>query len=429
MLLTACFMGLGMHLGAWRYRDEDPLDYTRPDFFRSLARTAERGKLHAVFLADTLTNAEEGTDRPALGALDPAVVLATMAGVTDRIGLVGTSSTTFNQPYDLARRYATLDHLSNGRAAWNAVTTFVPTVADNFGSASLPDRSERYSRAAEFCEVVLELWDSWAADAVVGDRDAGLFADPERVTPIDHVGPHFNVRGPMTMPRSPQGRPALFQAGGSDAGRDLAARYADVVFTVQNVQSEAVAFRADLRARAAAHGRAAGAVKVLPGLLPVLGSTMEEARARKVALDEGLGTQPELAKLARRVGVPAEELELDAPLPVDKLIPEDEFKGSAGFRAAVVALAQERGLTVRQILAENGGGHLQVVGTPASVADLMVRWYDAGAGDGFNLMVDVLPSGLDQIVDQLVPELQRRGVFHQDYKHELFLDNLGVGVA
>ncbi len=425
MLLSSCFMGLGMHLSAWQARSGDASDYVNPDFYRGLAAKAESGKIHAIFLADTLTNAEEGTDRPALGALDPLVVLATCAGVTERIGLVGTSSTTFNDPYDLARRFATLDHLSNGRAAWNAVTTFVPAVAENFGGRPLPDRDERYDRADEFCEVVLKLWNSWQEGALVGDKDAGVFADPGAVGPIDHHGKHFEVRGPLTMPQSPQGRPAMFQAGSSGAGRDLAAKYGDVVFTAQNLVEEAVAFRRDILERAELLGRG-GQVKVMPGLLAVLGATEAEARERKRVMDDAAGNGPELAKLARRIGIPVERLHLDRPIPVDELVPDEQFSGSVGFRNAAVNLAVKEGLTVRELLVRNGGGHLQVVGAPEQVADVIEEWWSAGAVDGFNLMIDMLPSGLDDAVDMLVPELQARGLFHQEYPFATLRENLGV---
>lgn len=426
ILLLATIMGLGMHLAAWRARDTPAADYVDVGFYQDIARTAERGKLHGVFLADTLTNAEEGTDRPALGAMDPAVVLATMAAVTERVGLVGTASTTFNEPFELARRFATLDHLSRGRAAFNAVTTFVPAVAENFGGKPLPDREQRYDRAREFLEVVIKLWDSWADGALVGDAQAGVFADPDRVRPINHRGEHFEVRGPLTMPRSPQGRPALFQAGSSPAGRDLAGRYADVVFTAQNVLAAGQEFRAQVRERAVAHGRDPDSVKIVPGLLPILGDTEAAAQARKRELDELAGTGPDLNKLARRIGVPVEALELDKPLPVELLVPDEQFSGSVGFRNAAVRLAVDEGLTVRELLVRNGGGHLQVVGTAEQIADTIEHWHREGAADGFNLMIDIVPSGLHDAVDMLVPELQDRGLLHRDYAHETLRANLGV---
>ncbi|HEY4281066.1 MAG TPA: LLM class flavin-dependent oxidoreductase [Conexibacter sp.] len=426
LILSATIMGLGMHLAAWRQRDGEASDYVDPDLYRELARTAEAGKLHCIFLADTLTNAEEGADRPALGALDPAVLLSTMAGVTERVGLVGTASTTFNAPFDLARRFSTLDHLSRGRAGWNAVTTFVPAVAENFGGTPLPDREQRYENAAEFIEVVLALWESWGEGALLGDKAGGRFADPELVRSIDHRGKSYEVRGPLTMPRSPQGRPALFQAGSSEAGRDLAAHFADVVFTAQNVLDAAVGFRADVRERTAAYGRDPDSIKIVPGILPILGATEAEARARKAELDDLAGTGPELGKLARRIGLPIELLKLDEQIPFDKLVPEEQFSGSLGFRRAALQLAEAERLTVRELLVRNGGGHLQVIGTAEQVADKVEQWHGAGAVDGFNIMVDVVPSGLHDAVDQLVPELQRRGLLQTEYEHETLRENLGV---
>lgn len=426
LLLLATIMGLGMHLSAWRVREGPAADYVDVGLYQRLARTAEAGRLHAIFLADTLTNAEEGTERPALGAMDPALVLAAMAAATERIGLVGTASTTFNEPFDLARRFATLDHLSRGRAGWNAVTTFVPAVAENFGGRPLPDREQRYDRAREFVQVVQALWDSWEPGALVGDQASGVFADPDRVAPIDHRGPHFQVRGPLTVPRSPQGRPALFQAGSSPSGIDLAGRFADAVFTAQNLLPAAREFRSAVRRAAAAHGRDPDRVKVLPGLLPILGDSEQAARARKRELDEVAGTGPELAKLARRLGLPVEALALDRPIPVDRLVPDAQFRGSVGFRDAAVRLSVEEGLTVRELLVRNGGGHLQVVGAPEQVADVIEQWHRAGAVDGFNLMIDVVPSGLEDVVDGLVPELRRRRLFHDEYEHATLREHLGV---
>lgn len=399
MILTATVMGLGMHHGAWRFRDGAAFDHLDPEFHIGIARTAERGGLHALFLADTLDVSEERFARPNLGALDPAVVLAVMAAHTERIGLVGTSSTTFNEPYNLARRFASLDRMSRGRAGWNAVTTFVPDVAGNFGGSPLPDHDQRYARAAEFLDVVLGLWDSWGPDAAIGDKDRNVYVDPRRVRALHHRGEHFTVRGPSTLPPSGQDRPVVFQAGSSPGGRELAARYADVVFTAQNTLAGAVAFRSDIRRRVVGHGRHPDAVKILPGLLPVLGSTGAEAQARKDRLDDLRGIGPELEKLALRVGVPVSDLDPDGPLPFALIRANTGFRGSHGFRDAAVGLAEREGLTVRELLHANGGGHLQVVGTPEALADTAAEWVGAGAADGFNLMIDVFPSGLDVVVD------------------------------
>ncbi|NMO93136.1 NtaA/DmoA family FMN-dependent monooxygenase [Actinomycetospora sp. TBRC 11914] len=426
LVLTATVLGLGMHQGAWRFRDGDPFDHLRLDHHLEIARLAEAGGLHALFLADTLDGAEERYARPSLGALDPVVVLAAAAAVTERIGLVATSSTSFNEPYNLARRFASLDRISGGRAGWNAVTTFVPTAAAQFGDAPLPDHAARYARAAEFLDVVTGLWDSWDDDALVGDKATGRYVDADHVHPLHHRGEHFSVAGPAPLPGSAQGRPVIFQAGSSGPGRDLAARYADVVFTAQNTLEAARAFRADLRARAAALGRDPDTLLVLPGLTPVLGDTDEAAAARKTALDEARGIAPELEKLALRVGVPVAELALDEPLPVERIRADAGFRGSHGFRDAAVELAVRRGLTVRELLAENGGGHLQVVGTPDRVADVVETWVDAGAADGFNLMVDVVPDGLAAIVDEVVPRLRKRGRFPAEYAGSTLREHLGL---
>jgi FMN-dependent oxidoreductase (nitrilotriacetate monooxygenase family) len=424
-LLTATVMGLGMHLGAWRYRDGDPYDYLRLDYFRDIARTAERGLLHALFLADTLALSEENLERPNLGAHDPAIVLAALASVTEHLGLVATTSTTFNEPFNVARRFATLDHLSGGRAAWNVVTTFVPDVAANFGSAALPQHDDRYTRAEEFLDVVLGLWASWRPGSQVGDKAGGVFADRDRVVRLDHHGRHFRVAGPLTLPATPQGRPVIFQAGASEQGRRLAARTADVVFTVQNTLDGAAAFRSDIRGRATAYGRSADAVKVMPGIVPLIGRTREEAQQRKLELDE-LSADAELRKLAVRVGVPVGALKLDEPLPVHLIRENTSFNASHGFRDAAVRLAETEGLTVRELLYRNGGGHLQVVGTAADVADTIERWHAAGAADGFNLMIDVFPDGLDAVIGELVPELQRRGLFHTNYEGATLRESLGL---
>lgn len=425
LILLTTAMGVGMHLGAWRHREADPFDYLTLDFYKHIAQTAEGGVLHGLFLADTLALSEENLERPNLGALDPVVVLSTLVGVTDRLGLVATSSTTFNEPFNLARRFSALDHLSGGRAGWNAVTTFVPDVAANFGASDLPRHDDRYARAEEAMDVVLALWQSWGDGALTGDKLTGQFADRSRVSPIDHIGPHFSVRGPLTLPRTRQGRPVVFQAGASESGRRLAARTADVVFTVQNTRSAATEFRSDMRRRASEFGRSPDSIKVVPGLVPVIGATRQEARERKRALDD-LSAEAELRKLALRIGIPVDALELDKPLPTDLINANSSFNASHGFRDAAVRLATEENLTVRELLYRNGGGHVQVVGTPDDITDLIADWYSTGAVDGFNLMIDVLPDGLDRFVADVVPRLQDRGLFRTEYRGDTFRDDLGL---
>jgi FMN-dependent oxidoreductase (nitrilotriacetate monooxygenase family) len=426
MILTAALMhGLGIHLGAWMARDGAASDYVAPSLYTELARKAEAGKLHALFLAEQLTNQENGVDRPC-GTLDAVTVLALMAAVTERIGLVGTASTTYNQPYELARRFATLDHLSRGRAGWNSIATQNPTVVSQFGGGEHPDHEDRYGRADEFIEVVLKLWDSWEEDALVGDKASGMFGRADLVHDINHVGKYFSVKGPLPFPRTPQGRPVVFQAGASPRGREQAAKYADCVFTAQHLMEDAVDFRSDMRRRAQLEGRDPGTIKILPGMSLILGETEEKAWERKKRLEGVLGTGPNVAKLARRLGVPVEAMELDKPVPLDRLVPEAEFKGSIGFRRSMLNLAAKENLTVRELSLRYGGGHQEVIGTPKQIADEMQAWMQAGAADGFTLMIDMLPSGMNDVVDMLVPELQQRGMFHSDYEHEMLSDNLGV---
>jgi FMN-dependent oxidoreductase (nitrilotriacetate monooxygenase family) len=425
LILNAAVLGLGLHMGAWRYREGDPFDYTKMEFYQEIGQIAESGCLQAIFLADTLAVAEENFERPNFGAMDPTIVLAAVASATKHVGLVATASTTYNEPYNLARRIATLDHLSRGRASWNIVTTFIPDVAANFGTAELPNHDDRYERAEEFVDVVTRLWDSWEDEALIGDKLTGRFADASRVHAIDHRGSHYTVRGPITLPRSPQGRPVLYQSGSSGPGRDLAARFADAVFTPQNTIEAAKEFRADVRRRTEERGRNPDDIKIIPGLLPILGGTEVEARARKDKLDE-LGGQAELKKLALRVGLRVEDLKLDEPLPTKLIEDNDHFRASEGFRDAVVRLAIEEKLTVREILYRNGGGHVQVVGTPEQVADVIEIWHREGAVDGFNLMIDALPDGLRDFVEQVIPILQRRDAFRREYVGTTLRSNLGL---
>ncbi|MGE0629345.1 MAG: LLM class flavin-dependent oxidoreductase [Hyphomicrobiaceae bacterium] len=425
VILNTVVMGLGMHPGAWRFRDGSAYDYTDLAYFEHIARVSEKGAIHAIFLADTLAVSEENYERPNLGALDPTVVLSVLAGMTSHLGLIATASTTFNEPYNIARRISSLDHLSGGRAAWNIVTTFVPDVAANFGNAGLPQHDDRYVKAEEFVDIVVKLWESWGEGSTVGDKTRPVFADPTRIHAVDHEGPNYWVKGPLTLPRTPQVRPVLFQAGSSGPGRNLAARVADVVFTAQNTTKAALEFRADIRRRVQQFGRNPDKVKVMPGLMPVLGGTEAEARARKDKLDE-CGGQAELKKLALRVGCRVEDLKLDQPLPVEKILANDKFRASEGFRAAALRLSTEENLTVREILYRNGGGHRQVVGTPEQVADTIETLWREGAADGFNIMIDAFPTGLDDFVNEVVPLLQKRGIFRTEPVGRTLRESLGI---
>jgi FMN-dependent oxidoreductase (nitrilotriacetate monooxygenase family) len=309
------------------------------------------------------------------------------------------------------------------------VTTYNSSVAKAFGMPAHPEHDDRYARAAEFIEVARELWDTYEEGALVGDKAKRVFIDPDRVHDINHHGEFYDVEGRLPFSRSPQGRPVIFEAGSSPVGRDLAARTADVVFTAQHTIESAVEFRADIRARAAEYGRDPDTIKVLPGMVAILGATEEQAQARKEALDEAAGVVANLRQLAGRTGMPIETLELDKPFPVHLMPPDSEYKGSVGFRRSLVDLAVKENLTVGELLKRTSGAvHHQMVGTPAQIADAMQERLDAGAADGFTMMIDELPSGVDDVVDLLVPELRARGLFHEDYEHETLRANLGIDV-
>jgi FMN-dependent oxidoreductase (nitrilotriacetate monooxygenase family) len=431
MILSAALMhGLGHQPGAWRVRKGPSSDYVSPDMYAAIARKAEEGKLHVVFLAEQITNQEVGAQRPC-GAMDTASVLSYMAAVTSRIGLVGTASTTYNQPYDLARRFATVDHLSKGRVGWNCVTTAHAVAAEMFGTGSHPEALERYSRADEFLDVVIKLWESWDRDALVDDKKNNVFADPSKIHAINHKGENFSVRGPLPFPRSRQGRPVIFHAGSSPAGRDQSARFADVIFTAQHTIEGARAFRADMRRRAEEHGRHPDSIKVLPGMNVILGETMDEAKRKKLALDNALTLDQLLATMARICGVSPALLRehLDRPFPIDELPSDEQLKNGIGWRKSIIDLVLAENLTVREVLTRAPSSHHHIVGTAAMVADAMEERLAAQAADGFTMMVDMLPEGVDDIVNLLVPELQRRGLFHKEYSHSYLRDSLGLAGA
>jgi FMN-dependent oxidoreductase (nitrilotriacetate monooxygenase family) len=423
--LNANITDAGKHPSAWRHQD-DPLSFLTPQYFVEIGRIAEEATFDAVFLSDWPALAENPPTKP-WQSLDPTLVLATVAAATTHLGLIGTASTTFNSPYELARRFASLDQLSGGRAAWNIVTTMHPQAASNFGLARLPDHDERYAQAGEFVDVVTKLWDSWPADALQPDRASGVFS-AQPIPSIDHEGVHYRVGGPLNVPRTPQGRPVLVQAGSSEPGKDLAARWADVVFTVQTVVEDARRFYADINARAERFGRPAGSVLVLPGLFPVVGSTEEEALRRLRDFNEQLDYSRELRRLAGQLGVTPEQLSLDEPLDARLVAELGSVASSHGFLNTTVSFARESGLTIRELIDRNGGAHRMVVGTPERIADDIERWFTSRAADGFNLNFDVYPTGLQLFADHVVPELRRRGLFRREYTADTLRGQLGLPV-
>jgi FMN-dependent oxidoreductase (nitrilotriacetate monooxygenase family) len=414
----------GHHEAAWRHAKSQPERLLDLSFYQELAQRAEAAKLDAVFFADGPA-LESNVQYATRFRLEPFTWLSAIAAATDRIGLIGTASTTYLEPYNAARLFASLDHLSGGRAGWNIVTTGAERAARNFGLDEHPPHAERYSRADEFVRVVGKLWDSWEDQAVVSDADTGVFADTSRIHPVEHEGDYFRVEGALNIPRSPQGRPVYVQAGSSADGRAFAAQHAEAVFTAHQTIQSAQGFYADIKARAAANGRAPGQLRVLPGISPYLGSTEAEARALKQEFDEL--TQPEygLGILSKLLGVDLDSVKLDEPFPPDLLA----AAGRAGSRSQLLldVIRRERP-TVRQVLHRFAGarGHYVVAGTPVQVADEIQRWFDEGAADGFNIMPPWLPGGFEAFADEVIPILQSRGLFRTEYSGRTLRDHFGL---
>jgi FMN-dependent oxidoreductase (nitrilotriacetate monooxygenase family) len=414
----------GFSPAAWRMEGSDPRASFDINHYVNVARIAERGTFDAIFLADQAAISDRVDFRP-LTSLEPTIVLATVAAHTDRIGLIATASTTYNEPYNIARRFATLDHVSGGRIGWNIVTSADLSQSRNFGLEKPVAHNSRYERAAEFTTVVKALWDSWEEEAFIGDAATGRFVDPARVHAIAHRGKYFSVHGPHNVPRPPQGHPVLVQAGGSDDGRELAAEHAEAVFSASQSLEEALDYAGDLRKRAVRFGRTPDSLLVLAGLATIIGSTEAEAKRRQEELRELIPLEYSLARLAGVLQIDPKRLKLDERLPDDIPLPAD---GGHTFFQATLALARREGLTVRGLIrALNGGtGHRTIIGTPEDVADDIETWFQAGAADGFNLMPDVLPHGLEVFVDEVVPILRRRGLFRQDYTGRTLRDHLGL---
>ncbi|WP_371649674.1 LLM class flavin-dependent oxidoreductase [Streptomyces mirabilis] len=426
MHLNAFLSSVGHHQAAWRLPESDPLANTDVKHFQHLARVAERGRLDSLFLADHPGLWGDISRQPA-AALEPTVLLTVMAAVTKHIGLIATASTTYNEPFNLARRFASVDHVSGGRVGWNIVTTATLIAARNFGLDELPPHRDRYARADEFVGLARKLWDSWEDDAILADKESGIWGDNNRLHPAAHDGTYFSVAGPLDVARSPQGYPLLVQAGSSEDGRDFAARHADAVFTVQKTLEEAQAFYADLKKRAAQFGRDPETVTILPGIVPTIGATQGEAEAADAELGSLIKPEHAIKQLVSILQVSADELRLDEELPAH-ITTDRHIEGAQGRYALVVGLARRERLTVRQLIGRLGAGrgHLTIAGTPEQVADTMQHWFENAAADGFNIMSPVLPSGLEGFVDHVVPILQARGLFRTEYSGKTLRDHYGA---
>ncbi len=426
MKLGAFMRPTTIHTGAWRYPGAFADSNFNLGHIQRFAQTLERGKFDAFFMADHLAVLNmplEALKRShTVTSFDPITLLPVLAVATKHLGLIATASTTFEQPYLIARRFASLDHISNGRAGWNVVTTSNPDAALNFGMEEHMEHGERYQRAREFYDVVTGLWDSWADDAFVRDVESGLFFDPEKMHVLNHKGRYLQVRGPLNVARPVQGWPVIVQAGASDAGRQLAAEIAELVFAAASQLADGQAYYADIKGRAEKAGRNPDHVKILPGAFVVVGDSEDEAREKRALLDSLVHYESALASLSISLGHDASGFDPDKPLPE---IPETNDSKSS--RERVMALARRDNLTVRQ-LAQRLGGYagLAFVGTAKSIADKMEQWFVERGCDGFNVMFPFVPAGLDDFVDKVVPELQRRGVFRKEYEGTTLRENLGL---
>ena len=432
MVLAANANAQGSHVGEWRHPDAWGRPAANIENARRLAQIAEAGKFDLLFLADgngvrqmdkpDLFAATSPSDRP--GVFEPVTLLSALAMATSHIGLVATTTTTYDEPFHVARRFASLDHLSGGRAGWNLVTTSNPEDALNFSHTEHVARDRRYERAFEFAEVVKGLWDSWADDAFPQDKASGQFLIPSKVHVLNHQGKHFQVRGPLNAPRPPQGHPVVFSAGQSETGKDLSAAHADCVFAIEGSLGAAQRLYADIKGRLPKFGRSADDMRILAGVTIFVGETEAEAEALFQELEELVSPAVGIDYLSKMLGRKMHAYPLDEPMPVF----EEEHVGHTGIGRAILNMAREEGLTVRQtyrrILPQMGGNMFK--GSAVQVADIMEEWYAGKACDGFMIAAPVVPTGLERFVRLVVPELQRRGLFRREYEGTTLRENLGL---
>jgi len=429
MALNLFIYPQGHHEAAWRHPLSQPERIYSADYYQQLARAAEDAAFDAVFFADS-PSLNPSIEFNAAGRLDPIVVLTAIAAATSRIGLIATASTTYNEPYNLARAFASVDHLSGGRVGWNIVTTSADGAGPNFG-VTHPDPTTRYERAREFTDIVVALWDSWEDDAILLDRQGGAYADADRIHRIDAVGTHFAVRGPLNVPRTPQGRPVLVQAGASNAGRAFAAEYAEVIFAAQQTLTDGQRFYHAVKSAVIDAGRDPEHVKILPGISPFIGSTDREARALEREFNELTVPAYGLKQLASIAGADLSGLDLD-----ERVSPALFADGGAvtdndrSRRQVVAALVERHRPTVRELLHRlaAGRGHRVVAGSPERIADELAEWFTEGAADGFNVMPPYFPGGLTAFTEHVVPILRRRGLFRDGYAGSTLREHLGLPV-
>jgi len=418
----------GHHEASWRHSAASPRSLFDIRYYQELAQKAEAGLFDSIFFADQLALQGDIAHGPRTG-LEPLTVLSALAVSTRRIGLISTASTTYTEPFNLARQFASLDHISRGRIGWNIVTSWSALSAHNYGGTGLLSHAERYARAEEFMTVVQGLWDSWADDALLDDRASGRYARPDRIRPLNHEGVYYQVAGPLNLPRCPQGRPVLVQAGSSDQGRGFAARHAEAIFTAHLQKRTAQDFYADLKSRVVAAGRRVDQALILPGLSPLIASS--EAEAQRLSEELGDLANPEAGRQrlsGRFGGYDFSHLPLDKPLEPEDFPDPSTVEAARSRTEVILAFVSREKPTLRQLLAMLAGarGHYTLTGTPDQVADLMVDWFNDGAADGFNVMPPVLPAMLEVFIAEVIPLLQRRGLFRTAYEGETLRAHYGL---
>jgi FMN-dependent oxidoreductase (nitrilotriacetate monooxygenase family) len=432
MKLGAFFHPTGNHVAAWLHPEAQIDAGTNFRHYAAITQTAERGMFDLMFVADAVAVRDGKLSALSrwpqyMAYFDPLTLLSALAAVTTRIGLVATATTSYNEPYHIARKFASLDHISDGRAGWNVVTSSNISEAYNFGREQHYEHGERYDRAIEFVEVVKGLWDSWDDDAFVRDRASGRYFDPSKLHELNHRGKHFSVRGPLNVARPPQGHPVLFQAGSSDVGREVAARFAEGVFTPQHSLEAAQEFYRDLKGRMARYGRPPEALKVMPGLNAIVGRTAKEAEEKHRFLQSKIHPDVGLELLSNQFGgFDLSEYDIDGPLPE---IPEDLIRlSSQTSMRSLIRWGREEGLTIRQLYQRFAGarGQRTLIGSPADIVDDMEKWFRGRGVDGFLVHPSHLPGGLDDFVELVIPELQSRGLFRADYEGATLRENLGL---
>ncbi|MFP7469920.1 LLM class flavin-dependent oxidoreductase [Niallia taxi] len=428
MRLNLFLTSMGHHEGAWRHPASAVESVQDFRLYQEIAAKAERAKFDSIFMANRYSVSTKAVTYGELGGggMEPLILLSALAAVTKEIGLIGTVSTSFTEPFNVARSFSSLDHLSKGRAGWNVITSGTDEEAKNFNLEEIPDHEQRYVRAQEFLEVTNKLWDSWEADALVKDKATGVYALSEKVHEINHKGSYFSVKGPLNSPRSPQGKPVIVQAGSSKDGIDFAAQYAEIVFTAQQTLEDAQIFYKKLKSRVQDFGRDPSKVIVLPGICPVIANTDEEAKAKETELHKFTNPAYSLLQLSNRVGFDLTSYPLDGPFP--ELPDIKEIKGHQSRTKLISDLAKKENLTLRQLLLRlaGGRGHFTIAGTPERIADELQAWFENGAADGFNIMPQQMSEGLTEFIESVIPELQNRGLFKTEYTDGTLRDKLGI---